>query len=196
VSSAFFSPLVIALATASPAHADVCPAQTRDEAAAEVRTSFAAWNEAVLRKDLDKTMAIFSQSLHFQFQGAPDFGYARLHEVYSSNFARENAPVWHPIVENLIASPDMVTLFNEWKLIPAGGGDPISEYRGVDVFQREADCVWRVTASLNYADKSTLALSPNPAGRTIGPPQVGTDKSLPLVAASEAKPQKITGGQR
>jgi ketosteroid isomerase-like protein len=183
--SAFFSPLVIALATVSPARADVCPAQTRDEAATEVRASFAVWNEAVLRKDLDKTMAIFSQSLHFQFQGAPDFGYARLHEVYSSNFARENAPVWHPIVENLIASPDMVTLFNEWKLIPAGGGNPISEYRGVDVFQREADCIWRVTASLNYSEKSTLAQSPTPAGGAIGPAQANTSNARPLIARRE-----------
>jgi hypothetical protein len=88
----------------------------------------------------------------------------------------------------------MVTLFNEWKLIPASGGEPISEYRGVDVFQREADCVWRVTASLNYADKSTLALSPNPAGHTIGPAQVNADKSRPVVAARDAKSQKITEG--
>lgn len=194
--SALLSPLLVALVAAVPAHANACPAQTSDQAAAEVRASFAQWNEAVLRKDLDKTMAIFSSSLHFQFQGAPDFGYARLHEVYSSNFARESAPVWHPVVEKLIASPDMVTLFNEWKLIPAGGGDPISEYRGVDVFQREVDCVWRVTASLNYADKSALALSPNPAGRTLGPAQVSTDKSRPLVAARDSKPQKITGGPR
>jgi hypothetical protein len=101
--SALLSFLLVGLAAAVPARADVCPAQTSDQAAAEVRASFTAWNEAVLRKDLHKTMAIFSPSLHFQFQGAPDFGYVHLHEVYSSNFARENAPVWHPIVENLIA---------------------------------------------------------------------------------------------
>jgi ketosteroid isomerase-like protein len=194
--SAIFPPLLVALIATAPAHAGVCPARANEQAAAEVRGAFTAWNEAVLRKDLDKTMAIFSPSLHFQFQGAPDFGYARLREVYSSNFARENAPVWHPVVENVIASSDMVTLFNEWRLIPAGGGDPISEYRGVDVFQREADCVWRVTASLNYADKSALAVSPNPAGRSIGPAQVSTGKSQPLVAARDGKPKKITGGPR
>jgi ketosteroid isomerase-like protein len=181
---------------ATPVLADVCPAITTDQAASEVRTAFTEWNQAVLRKDLDKTMAIFSQSIHFQFQGAPDFGYARLHTIYASNFARENAPVWHPIVENLIASPDMVTLFNEWKLMPAGGGDPISEYRGVDVFQREADCAWRVTASLNYADKSVLASSPNPTEHTIGPAEVRTDKSQPLVAAHDGKAHKIDEVQR
>jgi ketosteroid isomerase-like protein len=187
--------LLLALA-ATPALADTCPAQTADQAAAEVRAAFTEWNDAVLRKDLDKTMAIFSQSIHFQFQGAPDFGYTRLLAIYSSNFSRENAPVWHPVVENLIASPDMVTLFNEWKLMPAGGGDPISETRGVDVFQREADCVWRVTASLNYADKSVLAASPNPAGKSIGPAEVRADKSQPLVAARDDKPQKIGEGPR
>jgi len=152
--------------------------------------------EAVMRKDLEQTMAIFSTALHFQFQGAPDFGYVRLHEIYSTNFARENAPVWHPIVENVMASPDMVTLFNEWKLIPAGGGDPLREYRGVDVFQREADCVWRVTASLNYADKSALALSPNPAGNSIGPASVSASKTQPLVAAHDSKARDASAGPR
>ena len=189
--SILVSALIIGTAASATAHADTCRAQTADQAAAEVRASFNDWNEAVMRKDLDKTMAIFSQSLHFQFQGAPDFGFARLHEVYASNFARENAPVWHPIVENVMASPEMVTLFNEWKLIPAGGGDPISEYRGVDVFQREADCVWRVTASLNYADKAALVSSPG--NHSPGPAQVNNGKSHPLIAASDARHATPTG---
>jgi hypothetical protein len=49
---------------------------------------------------------------------------------------------------------------------------------------------------LNYADKSRLALSPNPAGRSIGPAQVSADKPRPLVAARDAKPHKITEGPR
>ena len=189
--SMLVSAMLIGTVASAPAHADACRAQTADQAAAEVRASFNDWNEAVMRKDLDKTMAIFSQSLHFQFQGAPDFGFARLHEVYASNFARENAPVWHPIVENVMASPEMVTLFNEWKLIPAGGGDPISEYRGVDVFQREADCVWRVTASLNYADKAALVSSPG--NHSPGPAQVNNGKGHPLIAARDARPATPTG---
>jgi ketosteroid isomerase-like protein len=179
------------MATVASAHADVCRVLTADQAEAEVRASFYDWNEAVMHKDLDKTMAIFSQSLHFQFQGSSDFGFARLHEIYASNFSRENAPVWHPIVENVIASPDMVTLFNEWKLIPAGGGDPIAEYRGVDVFQREADCAWRVTASLNYADKAALVSSPG--AHSPGPAEVNNGKSPPLIAARDDKPPAPTG---
>jgi len=194
--STHFVFLLAALAVAATAHADACPVQTTEQAAAEVRALFSDWNEAVLRKDLDRTMAIFSPSLHFQFQGSPDFGYVRLQEVYSANFARENAPVWHPVVEKLIASPDIVTLFNEWKLIPAAGGDPISEFRGVDVFQRETDCVWRITASLNYADKSALAQVPQPAGHSIGPAQVSTETSRPRVASRNAEQSKIDEGPR
>jgi ketosteroid isomerase-like protein len=190
-------PIVLALATAAPALADTCPAVTGDQAAAEVRTSFDKWNEAVMRKDLDETMAIFSQNIHFQFQGSPDFGFARLNEIYASSFARENSPVWHPIVENVIASPDMVTLFNEWKLIPAGGGAPLKEYRGVDVFQREADCVWRVTASLNYADRSVAAVGPNTRDGSMGPAEVDAGRSHhPLIAARDPKRPPIHGGPR
>ena len=174
-----------ALALACPTVHASCPEQSADEAAAQVRASFDAWNEAVMRKDIDRTMAIFSPAIRFQFQGSPDFGYARLLAVYSSNFARENAPEWHPVVENVIGSPEMVTLFNEWKLVPAGGGDPIAEYRGVDVFQREADCEWRVTASLNYADKAALALGP---GRSIGPAEVRNEAPLPRAAARDSQP--------
>ena len=176
--------ILLASAAALPAYADVCPALSADEAAVEVRTAFDAWDQAVKRKDLDQTMAIFSQSLRFQFQGSPDFGYARLQTIYASGFARENAPQWHPIVENLIASPDMVTLFNEWKLIPAGGGDPIKEYRGVDVFQRESDCAWRVTASLNYADSSVVSVSPGGV-HSPGPATVESDHERARIAFRE-----------
>lgn len=177
--------VLLSSAAALPVHADTCPALTGDQAAAEVRAAFDAWDQAVKRKDLEQTMAIFSQNLHFQFQGAPDFGYARLQSVYASGFARENAPQWHPIVENVLASPDMVTLFNEWKLIPAGGGDPLKEFRGVDVFQREGDCVWRVTASLNYADSSVVAVSPGGA-HSPGPATVESDRDRPRVAFRDA----------
>jgi ketosteroid isomerase-like protein len=170
-----------------------CLEESADEASAHVQASFAAWNEAVIQKDLERTMAIFSPSLHFQFQGGPDFGYARLRSIYESSFARENAPQWQPVVENVIGSPQMVTLFNEWKLVPAGGGNPLAEYRGVDVFQREADCEWRVTASLNYADKSALALSPS--GHSIGPAEASAGTTHPLVAA-RAQTARIGEGPR
>jgi ketosteroid isomerase-like protein len=166
-----------------PAHGDTCPAQTADEASAQVQAAFAAWNEAVVQKDLEKTMAIFSQSLRFQVQGSPDFGYPRLLANYSASYARENAPQWQGFVESVISSPQMVSLFTEWKLLPEGGGDPIKEYRGVDVFQRESDCAWRVVASLNYVDGSTIAGSPG--GYSPGPATVDSAKTRPRVAWRE-----------
>lgn len=190
--------LMLVAATVVPARADVCPTISSDRAAADVRSAFDAWNQAVMQKDLDRTMAIFSPSIRFQFQGAADFGYPRLLKIYTASFSRENAPQWHPIVEKLIASPDMVTLFSEWKLLPAGGGDPISEYRGVDVFQRESDCVWRVTASLNYADKSVVAANPHPEPHSVGPATVDANKAGPLIAgrATQERDLDLAFGNR
>lgn len=167
----------------NPAPAQSCTAVAPAQAADEVRAAFAAWDEAVMRKDLEKTMAIFSPNIHFQFQGAPDFGYAHLLSIYKSNFAREDAPIWHPLVENVIGSADMVTLFSEWKLIPPGGGEAIADYRGVDVFQRDAACAWRVVASLNYADKQTISIAPR--GQGVGPAQVNAANAAnPALAAN------------
>jgi ketosteroid isomerase-like protein len=140
------------------ASGQTCPAQTADEAATEVRTSFDAWLQAVEHRDLEKTMAIFSSSLRFQYQGVPDFGYDHLQAIYQADFSRKDSPSWHPTIENTIASPTLVTLFGEWTLMPAKGDEAITHNRGVDVFQREADCVWRVVASLNYADKRSVAV--------------------------------------
>jgi len=180
--------LLLAAAAPLAAFAD-CREDTADEAAAQVRAAFETWNQAVIAKDLDKTMAIFSPSIRFQFQGSPDFGYARLQTIYSQSFGRENGPEWQPLVENLIASPTMVTLFNEWKLMPAGGGKPLAEYRGVDVFQLEADCQWRVTASLNSADRSVLAMSP--AHHSPGPAEANAAKEQPLVAFRATQPRDL-----
>jgi ketosteroid isomerase-like protein len=156
------SPLLFALLSLSiaplSAGAQTCPAQTADEAAAEVHSAFSAWQQAVEHRDLEKTMAIFSSSLRFQYQGVPDFGYGHLLAVYQAEFSRPDAPTWRPNIENTIASPTLVTLFGEWTLTPKNGGDAITHNRGVDVFQREADCVWRVVASLNYADKRSVAV--------------------------------------
>ena len=60
--------------------------------------------------------------------------------------------------------------------------------------QREADCEWRVTASLNYADKSALALSP--PGHSIGPAEANAGTTHPLVAARAAETVRIGEGPR
>jgi ketosteroid isomerase-like protein len=174
-----FSLVLASIATA--ADAQTCPAMDANRAADEVRAAFTTWDAAVLHKDIEKTMAIFSPSVRFQFQGAADFGYAHLLSIYKYNFARENAPVWRPNVEAVIGSADMVSLFGEWKLMPAGGGDAIADYRGVDIFQRDAGCTWRVVASINYSDKPTLAL--NPPGQRMSPAQVSTDPAAPSTNA-------------
>jgi ketosteroid isomerase-like protein len=163
-----------------PSYAASCPSQTAEESSAQAQAAFAAWNDAVRHKDLEQTMAIFSPSIHFQVQGSPDFGYSRLLANYTASYARENAPQWQGFVESVIGSPEMVTLLNEWKLMPLEGGDAIKEYRGVDVFQREKDCAWRIVVSLNYMDASTIA--PRPEGQSPGPATVRTDKTHPRIA--------------
>jgi len=172
-----------------PAHGAACPAETADESAAQVQAAFAAWNDAVRHRDLEKTMAIFSQSIHFQVQGSPDFGYPRLLTNYTASYARENAPQWQGFVESVIGSPEMVTLLSEWKLMPVEGGDAIKEYRGADVFQRESDCVWRIVVSLNYVDASTIVQSPE--GHSPGPATVRSDKPRPQVAWRQTVPRDL-----
>jgi ketosteroid isomerase-like protein len=166
-----------------PAHGATCPVETADASTAQVQAAFAAWNDAVRRKDLEKTMAIFSQSIRFQVQGSPDFGYPRLLANYTASYARENAPQWQGFVESVIGSPEMVTLLSEWKLMPVGGGDAIREYRGADIFQRESDCAWRIVVSLNYVDASTIAQSPE--GHSPGPATVRSDTVHPRIAGRE-----------
>ena len=94
---------------------------------------------------------------------------------------------WHissHTIENTIASPTLVTLFGEWTLMPAKGGDAITHNRGVDVFQREADCVWRVVASLNYADKRSVAVD---SQDRRSPAEVKHDKLQPGRAGAIAR---------
>jgi ketosteroid isomerase-like protein len=175
------SVLVCAIA-AMPAHGAACPEQTAEESSAQAQAAFAAWNDAVRHKDLEKTMNVFSQSIHFQVQGSPDFGYSHLLANYKASYARENTTQWQGFIENVVGSPQMVTLLTEWKLMPVEGGDAIQEFRGVDVFQREDDCAWRIAVSLNYVDASTLAQSPK--GHP-GPATVRSDNAHPRIAWRE-----------
>lgn len=174
--------LVLAIA-AMPAHGTACPEQTADESSAQVQAAFAAWNDAVRRKDLEKTMNVFSQSIHFQVQGSPDFGYPRLLANYTANYARKNAAQWQGFIESVVGSPQMVTLLTEWKLMPVEGGDAIKEYRGADIFQRESDCAWRIAVSLNYVDASTI--SQGREGNSPGPATVQSGKAHPSIASRE-----------
>jgi ketosteroid isomerase-like protein len=167
-------------AASLPAHAAECPALAAEDSVAQVQAAFAGWNDAVRHKDLDRTMAIFSQSIRFQVQASPDLTYARLLANYTASYARENRPQWQGFIEGVVGSPEMVTLLTEWKLMPVGGGDALSEYRGADVFQREGDCAWRITVSLNYVDASTIAVSPE--NHSPGPPTVRSDKAHERIA--------------
>ena len=173
----------VGLAAGLPAHGVACPATTAETSVAEVQAAFADWNTAVRHKELDKTMAIFSQSIRFQVQGSPDFGYSRLLSNYSSVYGRENGPVWQGFVETVVGSPEMVSLLTEWKLMPEGGGDALKEYRGVGVFQRESDCAWRITVSLNYVDAATIATGPD--GHSPGPATVRSGKANERIAWRE-----------
>ncbi len=166
-------------AAALPAHGVTCPAETVDQASSQVQAAFAGWNDAMRSRDLEKAMAIFSQSLRFQVQGVPDYGYPRMLANAKASFSRENAPYWQGFVESQIGSTEMVMLFTTWKLMPVEGGDAITEYRGADVFQRESDCVWRIVASLNYVDAATAGLDPE------GPATVRSDKEPLRIAWRE-----------
>lgn len=161
-------------AVALPALAGTCPAETVEEATSQVQAAFADWNAAMRNKELEKTMAIFSESLRFQVQGVPDYGYPRMLANARASFSREKAPLWQGSVESLIGSAEMVTLFSKWTLTPADGGETIMEYRGADVFQRESDCAWRIVASLNYVDAATAGLTPE--GESPGPATVRSEK--------------------
>jgi ketosteroid isomerase-like protein len=172
--------LVCAIA-AMPVDAATCPEQTADESSAQVQAAFAGWNDAVRHQDLEKTMDVFSQSIRFQVQGSPDFGYPRLLANYTETYARENTEQWRGFIESVVGSPQMVTLLTEWKLMPVAGGDAITEFRGVDVFQRESDCAWRIAVSLNYVDAATIA--PSPRGRS--PATVRSDNAHPRIAWRE-----------
>jgi len=55
--------------------------------------------------------------------------------------------------------------------------------------QLEADCQWRVTASLNYADRSVLAMSP--AHHSPGPAEANAAKEQPLVAFRATQPRDL-----
>jgi ketosteroid isomerase-like protein len=165
----------------TPAHGANCPVQTADESSAQAQAAFTAWNDAVRHKDLEKTMGVFSQSIHFQVQGSPDFGYRRLLANYTESYARENVAQWQGFIESVVGSPQMVTLLTEWKLMPVGGGDAITEYRGVDIFKRESDCAWRIAVSLNYVDAATIEQTPR--GRS--PATVQSDKEHPRIAWRE-----------
>ena len=170
-------------AAACPARGVACPAETVAEASSQVQVAFAGWNDAMRSRDVEKTMAVFSQSLRFQVQGTPDFGYLRMLANAKASYSRENAPQWQGFIESLIGSAEMVTLFTKWRLMPADGGDAIMEYRGADVFRRESDCAWRIVASLNYVDTATAGLSPD--GHSPGPATVKSDKAPLRIAWRE-----------
>lgn len=166
-----------------PAHGATCPEQTADESSAQAQAAFAAWNDAVRHKNLEKTMDVFSQSIRFQIQGLPDSGYPHLLAKYTAAYAREDGVQWQGFIENVVGSPQMVTLLTVWKLMPVEGGDAVSEYRGVDVFQRESDCAWRIAVSLNYVDAKTI--SHRPEGISPGPATVRSDNAQPKIAWRE-----------
>jgi ketosteroid isomerase-like protein len=167
-----------------PAHGAACPEQTADESSAQAQAAFAAWNDGIRHKDLEKTMAVFSQSINFQIQGSPDFGYPILLAKYTASYAREDSAQWQGFIERVIDSPQMVTLLTTWKLLPVGGGEAISEFRGADILRRESDCAWRIAASLNYVDAATIFQGPE--GHSPGPATVRSDKAQQRIAWRES----------
>ena len=131
------------------AAATQCPAATE----ADIRSTFNQWVKAYVAHDLDRTMAIFDPTAHFEFQGAPDGGITELKESYKEGFAQQQGASWTPKWDQVLVSGNLAAAFSVWtaEVRKADGTTKVLAHnRSVDVLQRGPDCTWRIVRSLTY----------------------------------------------
>jgi ketosteroid isomerase-like protein len=145
--------LTILAALSSSAAAGHCPPASE----AQVRGTFERWVRAYEAHDLGGTMSIFDPEVRFEFQGAPDAGWAELKQSYAQDFAHAGGATWTPRWDQLLVSGDVAAAFSLWTgaVRKADGSTEVrAENRSVDVLRRGADCHWRIVRSLTYPLKA------------------------------------------
>ena len=95
-------------------------------------------------------MALFDPAVRFQFQGAPDQGWADLRKRYQREFTANPSSEWRPLWEQVMVSGNLATAFATWSEYVANSPKPRAVNRTVDILRRGKDCRWRIVRSVNY----------------------------------------------
>jgi uncharacterized protein (TIGR02246 family) len=119
-----------------------------DEAAddAAIRARLAGWAEAFNAQDAAGVCELFAEDLVSVVPDAPDAGKAAVCDRLARLLARTDRRFRYEVdIDEVLVWGDHAAVRLDWTLTVAGGdGTATSRERGIDLFRRDPDGVWRI----------------------------------------------------
>jgi len=123
-------------------------ARARDAAA--IRARLDAWPQHIADRELDIVCDLFSRDVVLSFSGQSDLDYDGMRARFARAFADDGTTFLYdrPDIQEILVDRDLAVVRLVWTLhVTASGAETVEKERGVDLFQREADGVWRIRIS-------------------------------------------------
>jgi uncharacterized protein (TIGR02246 family) len=123
------------------------PSSADDEAA--IRQRLNDWPKAIAGDDVDAACDLFARDAIVIFPGQPDRGWDEQCErlrasIQGSTRVRYEAPA----IEEIMVDGQLAAVRLTWTAhVASKGGDAVEVERGLDVFERGDDGVWRIRIS-------------------------------------------------
>jgi len=133
---------LLAVAPAAPAQPASDPAQSE----AAIRARLDDWAAAIAAGDHNRACRLFAADLVSVVQGAPDAGRREVCTRIALALARPDVRMrYTPRIEEVLVMGDHAVVRVTWRLEETDGRRvTVSEERGMDLFRRDPDGVWRV----------------------------------------------------
>jgi uncharacterized protein (TIGR02246 family) len=129
------------------------PARAQEDAADQVRAVLTQWREDFNAGNVERVCDIFAPDLVVTYRGQPDRGYAPFCRQLEMAVADPALDLRYDLeIEEIIPAGDLVVARVIWALTSRveGSAPEIRTERGMDVFRRQADGVWRIARFLAY----------------------------------------------
>ncbi len=140
--------LAVMVTLAGPVAADA----GSDEAA--IRARLSGWAEAFNRRDADTVCELFAEDLISVVPDAPDAGKAAVCDRLARLLARDDRSFAYAVeIDEVLVWGDHAAVRLDWTLTVAAGGETSSSLeRGIDLFRRDPDGVWRIMRFIAFGD--------------------------------------------
>jgi uncharacterized protein (TIGR02246 family) len=113
---------------------------------AVIRARLQAWADAFNARDAEAACELFADDVVSTVRGTPDSGKAEICARLRHALARpEPVLSYTPDIEEVVVAGDIAVVRLTWTLkILRNGEASLSQERGMDVFRRDGDGIWRI----------------------------------------------------
>jgi uncharacterized protein (TIGR02246 family) len=148
----------LGLASLAACSAAVSAPPTRDADASAIRAALEQWPQDWNDRDTEAVCGLFAPDVVLSVPSAPDRDFGAMCAGFAEVFARSDETIRYdpPAIDEILVDGDLATVRLTWTSRTTGtgiAGERVEREKGLDVFRRQPDGLWRIHVSHAYPEE-------------------------------------------